>query len=197
MPQSGARHAAPSTTLPRLSRNRHGPQTRPFLMSRGHFEQGYSAGFSVGFGIQQGWHDALFAAKFLRYAVGGVGRPKATESDRARWRDERKREAYLRTLTDFERELLDAPCPRHTRFACCDQCVAPGCRDSTGFPGVYSANGRGRYRLCSACHKLAGIDQWNFATRSCTSCAPIPEGGAVSPIAKPATLPRLRRITRS
>lgn len=145
-------------------------------------------------------HVALFSAKFLRYAGALMGRPKASAADRERWRAVQQREKYLRSLTPFERELLESRCPRHSNLAVCDQCCTSQQRDSTGFPGAMFAAGRGRYRLCSRCEKLQGIGDWNFVARSCHTCAGTsgaPEGGAVSPIAKPATLPRLRRITRS
>ncbi len=127
-----------------------------------------------------------------------MGRSKASDADRARWRELQRREKYLRGLTPFERELLDAPCRRHSSLAVCDECTPLRGRDSTGFPSAVQAAGRGRYRVCSACGKLQQIGEWSFVARSCHRCAGTePEKGeTTAPIAKPAPSSRGWRITR-
>lgn len=77
----------------------------------------------------------------------------------------------LARFEEFERELLRAPCPRHSALAVCDECVGPKALDSFGFPGAVAAKGRGRYRVCQPCGKLQGIGDWNFQASKCHGCA--------------------------
>lgn len=102
-------------------------------------------------------------------------------------RPRRRERAAARDWTPFERELLEAPCPRHTLLAVCDDCTPLRGRDSTGFPSAQHAMGRGRYRVCSSCGKLQQIVEWSFVARSCHRCAGTEqEGETAAPIAKPA-----------